>query len=143
MIPRSLWSLKRKYCTRYTVFIVAVVFFIFYFNDSIRSQDDSLENLIESAPLVDPLPPTPKVPPRHKQVIQYADLKKQKESIQQNNEANKNQELEELILRDLAKHVPGLGNDGKPVVLEGVAKEMGEKQLAVIALNEEASEHIR
>lgn len=49
---------------------------------------------------------------------------------------------EQLIRMDIAKQVRGLGDDGKPVTLTGISKEIGEKQLAKIALNEELSEHL-
>jgi polypeptide N-acetylgalactosaminyltransferase len=49
---------------------------------------------------------------------------------------------EELILADLKKQEPGLGDNGQGVDLTGDAKEIGEKQLATIALNEELSEHL-
>lgn len=48
--------------------------------------------------------------------------------------------LERDIRLDLAKQVPGLGDNGKSVTLTGEAKERGAKDLAVIALNEELSE---
>lgn len=49
---------------------------------------------------------------------------------------------EKLIQADLLKQEPGLGDNGKAVYLEGPAKELGEKQLATISLNEELSEHL-
>ncbi|XP_058121792.1 polypeptide N-acetylgalactosaminyltransferase 1 [Anopheles ziemanni] len=49
---------------------------------------------------------------------------------------------EQLIRADLAKQKPGLGNNGEGVELTGEAKDIGEKQLATIALNEELSEHL-
>lgn len=50
--------------------------------------------------------------------------------------------FEQLVLADLAKQEKGLGDNGKGVDLKGEAKEIGEKQLATIALNEELSEHL-
>lgn len=55
---------------------------------------------------------------------------------------NQNSQYEKLILADLAKQERGLGDNGAAVVLSGAAKEIGEKQLATIALNEELSEHL-
>lgn len=49
---------------------------------------------------------------------------------------------EQLIRIDIAKQVAKLGDDGKAVTLTGISKEIGEKQLAKIALNEELSEHL-
>lgn len=49
---------------------------------------------------------------------------------------------EQLVLADLRKQEKGLGDSGKGVDLKGEAKEIGEKQLATIALNEELSEHL-
>lgn len=49
---------------------------------------------------------------------------------------------ERLILADIAKQVPKLGDDGKAATLTGASKEIGEKQLKKIALNEELSEHL-
>lgn len=52
-------------------------------------------------------------------------------------------EYEEQIQNDLVKQIKGLGNDGKAASLtDSAAKEMGEHQLAKIALNEELSEHL-
>lgn len=50
--------------------------------------------------------------------------------------------FEQSIRIDIAKQVAKLGDDGKPVTLTGLSKEIGEKQLAKIALNEELSEHL-
>lgn len=49
---------------------------------------------------------------------------------------------EQLIRLDIAKQVAKFGDDGKAVTLTGKSKEIGEKQLAKIALNEELSEHL-
>ena len=51
-------------------------------------------------------------------------------------------QYEKMIRLDLAKQVKGLGDNGKPVTLKGASKIIGDKQLAVIALNEELSEHL-
>lgn len=56
--------------------------------------------------------------------------------------ASKDYHLKGWIDRDLMKQVPGLGEEGRIANLEGSAKEIGEKQLTKIALNEELSEHI-
>lgn len=50
--------------------------------------------------------------------------------------------MEKLIRLDMAKQVKKLGDRGKAVSLVGKAKEIGEKRLSVIALNEELSEHL-
>lgn len=50
--------------------------------------------------------------------------------------------LERMVLADLAKQRPGLGDDGKSVILEGEEKVRGEAKLQTIALNEELSEHL-
>lgn len=50
--------------------------------------------------------------------------------------------FDKLIQLDLAKQVAKLGDNGKSVTLTGEAKEIGDKQLTVIALNEELSEHL-
>jgi len=49
---------------------------------------------------------------------------------------------EKSIRMDIAKQVAKLGDDGKAVTLTGISKEIGEKQLKKIALNEELSEHL-
>lgn len=49
---------------------------------------------------------------------------------------------ERLIRKDLAKQVPKLGDNGESVTLSGKEKEIGDKNLATIALNEELSEHL-
>lgn len=51
-------------------------------------------------------------------------------------------EYEQMILADLRKQEPGLGENGRIAHLKSPYDEIGEKQLAVIALNEELSEHI-
>lgn len=52
-------------------------------------------------------------------------------------------EFEQQIQADLVKQTKGLGNDGKSASLtDPTAKEIGEHQLATIALNEELSEHL-
>lgn len=54
-----------------------------------------------------------------------------------------NDNLEHLIQIDLAKQVHGLGDNGKAASLsDPAAKEIGDRQLAKIALNEELSEHL-
>lgn len=60
--------------------------------------------------------------------------------LQENSSPESN--YEKLIQADLLKQEPGLGDNGKAVYLEGAAKELGEKQLATISLNEELSEHL-
>lgn len=56
---------------------------------------------------------------------------------------NRYNEYEQQIRHDLAKQVPGLGNDGRSAKLtDETSKLVGEKQLANIALNEELSEHL-
>lgn len=49
---------------------------------------------------------------------------------------------EALIVAALAKQLPGLGDNGEAVVLAGPAKDRGDKQLTVIALNEELSQQL-
>jgi hypothetical protein len=138
----SVRSLKRKYCSRYTILIVICVFLVFYLNATVKNDvENSLDDEPKKAPLVDEVPTAPT--PRPRQVSRTEEIQKDRDWLLHKKEENKNQELEEMILRDLAKQVPGFGVNGKGVVLEGAAKELGEKQLAAIALNEEASEHIR
>jgi polypeptide N-acetylgalactosaminyltransferase len=55
---------------------------------------------------------------------------------------SKDYNLKRWIERDLMKQEPGLGEEGRIANLDGTAKEIGEKQLTKIALNEELSEHI-
>lgn len=55
---------------------------------------------------------------------------------------NSKHDFERQVERDIAKQVAGLGDNGKSAKLDGDSKEIGEKQLATIALNEELSEHI-
>lgn len=50
--------------------------------------------------------------------------------------------FEKLIQLDIAKQVHQLGDRGKAVTLTGYAKEIGDKKLTSIALNEELSEHL-
>lgn len=55
----------------------------------------------------------------------------------------KNEKFEHQIQLDLAKQIPGLGDEGKAAELTNKAsKEIGERQLATISLNEELSEHL-
>lgn len=52
-------------------------------------------------------------------------------------------EYERQIQHDLAKQIRGLGDDGKAAELTNqAAKEIGERQLTTISLNEELSEHL-
>lgn len=51
--------------------------------------------------------------------------------------------FEPLILKDLAKQKPGLGDNGQEATLtDPEAREIGERQYSQIALNEELSEHL-
>lgn len=50
--------------------------------------------------------------------------------------------LEGEILRELQMQVPGLGDYGKPVTLQGEAAERGNKDIATLSLNEELSKHL-
>lgn len=55
-----------------------------------------------------------------------------------------NEKFEESIRLDLAKQERGLGDNGRAASLSDPAdREIGERQLAKIALNEELSEHLR
>lgn len=55
----------------------------------------------------------------------------------------KNKIFERQIQLDLRKQIRGLGDDGKSAELTNqAAKEIGERQLATISLNEELSEHL-
>lgn len=55
----------------------------------------------------------------------------------------KNEQFEHQIQHDLMKQIPGLGDEGKAAGLTNQAlKEIGERQLAKISLNEELSEHL-
>lgn len=65
-----------------------------------------------------------------------------KETVNANSPLNQNSLYEKQIQADFAKQEIGLGDKGTAVVLSGAAKEIGEKQLATIALNEELSEHL-
>lgn len=54
-----------------------------------------------------------------------------------------NEKFERWIRLDLEKQEKGLGDDGRSAVLtDQIAKEIGERQLTKIALNEELSEHL-
>jgi polypeptide N-acetylgalactosaminyltransferase len=54
----------------------------------------------------------------------------------------KSKELEQQVLKDLRTHFPGLGENGAPSVLQGKAKERGQKDLETVFLNVELSKHI-
>lgn len=56
--------------------------------------------------------------------------------------SDSDQRFEKLIQLDIAKQVHQLGDRGKAVTLTGYAKEIGDKKLKSIALNEELSEHL-
>lgn len=53
-----------------------------------------------------------------------------------------NNKYERMIQLDIAKQVSKLGDNGKAVLLTGESKNIGAKQLASIALNEELSENL-
>lgn len=57
------------------------------------------------------------------------------------NNVNINQ-YEKLIRLDISKQSNELGSNGDVAILSGIEKDLGEKNLATIALNEELSEHI-
>lgn len=106
------------------VVVVLLVFLLFYFKNLNAPSNTTINangviNLEENEKLVQILKETVNASPQL-QASQY----------------------EKQILADLAKQEPGLGDNGAAVVLDGAAKEIGEKQLAIIALNEELSEHL-
>lgn len=119
-ISRTGYILRSK---KLIVLVVLLVFLLFYF----KNLNTSSNTIINSNGVID-LEENEKL------------VKILKETI--NNPVNKNSQYEKLILADLAKQEPGLGDHGAAVVLSGAAKEIGEKQLATIALNEELSEHL-
>lgn len=77
-------------------------------------------------------------------VIKYLHTNSLNNLIENNpNDSNSlNNEFEKYIRRDLAKQIYKLGNDGKAAFLNGAPKEIGEKDLSTLALNNELSEHI-
>lgn len=120
-ISRTGYILRSK---KLIVLVVLLVFLLFYF----KNLNTSSTNPVINANGVINLEENEKL------------VKILKESI--NVPIDKNSQYEKLILADLAKQEPGLGDNGAAVVLHGPAKEIGEKQLATIALNEELSEHL-
>ena len=118
-------SLRRRIYSRVLVLLIIVLFVLFYFknlnsntNDSLTSSSKPSSNINENSLLIEKLI-------GNKIVI----------------DKNSN-DYEQLIQADLAKQEAGLGDNGQGAELQGEAKELGEKQLATIALNEELSEHL-
>jgi polypeptide N-acetylgalactosaminyltransferase len=126
MLPRKAYLCGRKTCKNFVFIFVILLGFLYLYNN-----------------LPTPIADTDKNGHRADQ------LKDHNSAEHTDNDVNKlvndqfsREHLEDLVQKDLAKQVPGLGDNGKSVKLTGTAKDIGEKQLAVIALNEELSEHL-
>uniref|UniRef100_A0A182SMT2 Glycosyltransferase 2-like domain-containing protein n=1 Tax=Anopheles maculatus TaxID=74869 RepID=A0A182SMT2_9DIPT len=141
MFFRGGLSIRRNLYTRVGLLLVLGLFVLFYFKNLNGSPNSLGSSSLEQAK---PLP----------QIGQHAnglELLAAAEAAASGGSLNKGNLLpaqtgdalfERLVLADLAKQRPGLGNNGEGVELTGDAKEIGEKQLATIALNEELSEHL-
>lgn len=75
-------------------------------------------------------------------LVNNIDAKESEKLIRLLQENSVESNYDKLIQADLLKQEPGLGDNGQAVYLKGPAKKLGEKQLAIIALNEELSEHL-
>ena len=124
MLLRGL-SLRRSFTTKVLLFSLVFISFIFYIKfinqnaATINSISD--ENNVNSRPLKS---------------------EENGDSSLGHTQTVNNDKYEQEIRLDLAKQVKGLGDKGKAAALAGAAKEIGERQLAKIALNEELSEHL-
>lgn len=118
--------LRRKIWSKLVLLCVVVLFVVFYFKTINITGSNSLQNAMEK----DSMP--------QKQFLKQ----------QMNHPSGHHPQLvtvdnyEEMVLHDLKKQEPNLGAKGRVAELSGDDKYIGEKQLAVIALNEELSEHI-
>lgn len=106
--------------------LCVVVFVLLFYFKSLNNYNSLEKNSLDS-----------NVPPQK----YYAPVEPIEYQQIENNQLVK-ENYEEMIEQDLRKQEPGLGENGRIAHLKGSFKEIGEKQLAVIALNEELSEHI-
>lgn len=115
--------------------LVLVLFILFYFKN-INSYN-SLTNLVEKTKTND-------IPQKQKLINQRIENEDQNEiDVEFEKQLVSEKEYEKQIGKDLQKQQIHLGENGKIASLsDEEAKEIGEKQLAVIALNEELSETI-
>ncbi|XP_049297272.1 polypeptide N-acetylgalactosaminyltransferase 1 [Anopheles funestus] len=139
MFFRGGLSIRRNLYTRVALLLVLGLFVLFYFKNLNGSPNSLGSSLEQAKPL-----------PQIAQHVNGLELLAAAEAAASSS-VNKGNLLpaqtgdalfERLVLADLAKQRPGLGNNGEGVELTGDAKEIGEKQLATIALNEELSEHL-
>lgn len=107
------------------VLVVLIVFLLFYF----KNLNTSSNSLVLSDGVIDL--------EENEKLVQIL-----KQSVKASPLLNEKAQFDKDIEKDLAKQKPGLGDNGQAVTLDGEAKEIGEKQLAIIALNEELSEHL-
>uniref|UniRef100_A0A182PIK5 Glycosyltransferase 2-like domain-containing protein n=1 Tax=Anopheles epiroticus TaxID=199890 RepID=A0A182PIK5_9DIPT len=139
MFFRGGLSIRRNLYTRVLLLLVFGLFVLFYFKN-LNGSPNSLGSSL------DQVKPLPQLGPEMNRLELLAaaeaavggPLNKGNLAPVQTGDAL----FERLVLADLAKQRPGLGNNGEGVELTGDAKELGEKQLATIALNEELSEHL-
>ncbi|XP_055379895.1 polypeptide N-acetylgalactosaminyltransferase 1 [Condylostylus longicornis] len=140
MLPRFRHS-------KFIIFGTVIMFFVIYFRITNLTENDtnsidfdnSINNNIESAKLVN-----------NRNKLNIFDKNNLPEDINniENNEIEyptdksfKNP-LELAVFADLAKQVPGLGDNGAAVHLTGEAKRIGDESYKKISLNEELSEQL-
>ena len=116
---------RRKIWSKLVLLCVVVFFVVFYFKTINITGYNNLQNAMDK----DNLP-------------QKQHLKQQLDHVENQPQLVTVDNYEEMVLHDLHKQESKLGAKGRVAELSGDDKFIGEKQLAVIALNEELSEHI-
>lgn len=122
MLPR----LRRTFYAKFLVFGTVLICFLLYLKISNKNLDDSInhgDNNINNGNNIDD--------------NSINDLLHQDKEF-----AIMVNPLEKMIKADLDRQVPGLGDKGVSVTLDGESKVIGEKDVAKIALNEELSKHL-
>uniref|UniRef100_A0A182QIX5 Polypeptide N-acetylgalactosaminyltransferase n=1 Tax=Anopheles farauti TaxID=69004 RepID=A0A182QIX5_9DIPT len=140
MFFRGGLSIRRNLYTRFLLLVVLGLFVLFYFKN-LNGSPNSLGGSVDQAQ-PKPLPQIGRQDVNELLAAAEAGASLNKGNLMPVGTQTGDALYERLILADLAKQRPGLGNNGEGVELTGDAKELGEKQLATIALNEELSEHL-
>lgn len=129
-------TMRRAPSTKLLLVCLIFVCFLFYFKSSTSDSDSA--NAVNSKVVI-----SGKLLSAH-QLNGNTSIDRNAWSANTNrNSADDFDEFEREIQLDLRKQIRGLGDDGKAAELTNKAsKEIGERQLATISLNEELSEHL-
>lgn len=145
-------ALRRAPTTKLLLLSLIFVCFLFYFKLSTSEENGNAINtnnnnnkVMISGKLINPYQLNNNETRSDKNSVWIADNNNDNHSPSGNGEFShiKNEQFERQIQLDLMKQIPGLGDVGKAAELtNSAAKEIGERQLATISLNEELSEHL-